>query len=88
MWDKKVFAVAGISNGRGGKMPGIQLMYILNKIINYSNWDSVVSPRNFESHFTQLALDENGDSLGNAEYDAGLSAYIDYALKVAGRWHK
>ncbi len=87
MWSDKVFAIAGSSNGRGGKFPTVQLTYVLNKINSVMHYDSIVVPRVFESQFTQKALDENGQSLGNEEYDKGLNLFVDVALKTATRWN-
>ncbi len=87
MWSNKVFAIAGSSNGRGGKFPTVQLTYVLNKINSVMHYDSIVVPRVFESQFTQKALDENGQSLGNEEYDKGLNLFVDVALKTAKRWN-
>ena len=86
MWNNKVFATCGISNGRGGRMPAVQLSYTVNKILNVFNCESMVSPKIFESQFTDKVLDENGLSLGNNEYMAGLQAFIDFNLKLKNRW--
>jgi chromate reductase, NAD(P)H dehydrogenase (quinone) len=86
MWDNKVFATVGTSNGRGGRMPAVQLSYTLNKILNVFNCESVVSPKIFESQFTDKVLDAEGHSLGNEEYMKGLSIFVDYNLKLLGRW--
>jgi hypothetical protein len=51
------------------------------------NFESFVSAKMFESQFTDKALDENGLSLGNEEYNKGLQSFIDYNLKVTERWH-
>lgn len=87
-FNNKVFAVAGVSTGRGGKMPCIQLNYVLNKLINHLDCDSTVSSRNFESHYTHKELDEAGHKLGNEMYDKGIRAFVDFALRTAVRWHK
>jgi len=87
-FDNKVFAVAGISNGKGGKMPCIQLTYVLNKLINHLDCDSIVSSRNFESHFTHKELDKEGNIAGNEIYEKGINGFIEYALRTADRWHK
>lgn len=63
MWDNKIFATAGVSNGRGGRMPAVQLSYAINKIINVFSFESLVGAKMFESQFTDKALDENGHSL-------------------------
>lgn len=86
LFNNKTFALAGVSSGRGGKVPCLELTTVINKIINFSNQYSVVSPRIYESHETHKNLDENADSLGNAIYENTVKAFIDYSLEVAKRW--
>jgi len=83
MWNNKVIATCGVSNGRGGRMPAVQLSYTLNKIISVFNFESVVSAKMFESQFTDQVLDQDGRSLGNDEYMNGLRLYADYNLNLA-----
>ncbi|MEY3984414.1 MAG: hypothetical protein RL160_1973 [Bacteroidota bacterium] len=85
LWEDKVFATCGVSTGRGGRMPAVQLSYVVNKLLNVMNLHSIVSPKMFESQFTTKALDEAGGSLGNAEYDKGLEQFVDYNLIL---WRK
>ena len=85
LWDDKVFATCGVSTGRGGRMPAVQLSYVVNKLLNVMNLHSIVSPKMFESQFTTKALNEAGDSLGNAEYDKGLEQFVEYNLTL---WRK
>lgn len=85
-FNEKVFATVGVSTGKGGKAPAIHLHSILNKIISFTDLNSVVSPKIFESHFTKDVLDENGNSLGNPMFDAGLNDFIQYTLRVTQRW--
>lgn len=80
-WDKKTFATCGISSGRGGRIPAVQLSYLINKIINVMNFRSTVSAKMFESQFTADALDEHGNSKGNADYDKGLELFVTYNLE-------
>jgi chromate reductase len=86
--NNKVFAFAGVSTGKGGKIPAIQLMQITNKLISFGNFKSIVSAKIFESHFTNEALDENGNSLGNNMYDNGMIDFCNYTIAVADRWFK
>ncbi len=86
LFDNKVFAFAGVSNGRGGRQPAIQMTTILNKLINFLDGYSVVSARIYESHETQKNIDESGHSLGNETYDRTAKAFIDYSLKIGQRW--
>lgn len=88
LFHDKVFALAGVSAGRGGKNPCLDLTTVINKIINFSNQYSVVSPRIFESHETHKNLDENADSVGNKIYEDGVKAFLDYSLEVTKRWVK
>ena len=88
LFHDKVFALAGVSAGRGGKTPCLELTTVINKIINFSNQYSVVSPRIFESHETHKNLDENADSVGNKIYEDGVKAFLDYSLEVTKRWVK
>ena len=88
LFNNKVFALAGVSSGRGGKTPCLELTTVINKIINFSNQYSVVSPRIFESHETHKNLDENADSVGNKIYEDGVKAFLDYSLEVTNRWVK
>ena len=88
MWNEKVFAVGGVSSGRGGRIPAVQLSYSINKILNVFNFDSIVSAKMLESQFTPEALNENGELLNNEEYNKGLKAFVSYTLKTASRWQK
>jgi chromate reductase len=87
LFEEKVFATVGVSTGKGGKAPALHLHTILNKIISFTDLNSFVSAKIFESHFTKEVLDESGNSLGNAQYDAGLDDFIQYTLRVTKRWN-
>lgn len=84
-WQNKVFVTCGVSNGRGGRMPAVQLTYAINKLINVFDFESVVSAKIFESQFTNTVLNEEGFSLGNEDYDKGLKAFVEYNLKLNNR---
>lgn len=88
LFNEKVFSTVGVSTGKGGKAPAIHLHSVLNKIISFTDLNSVVSPKIFEAHFTKEVLDENGNSLGNQMFDAGLNDFIQYTLRVTQRWAK
>ncbi len=88
LFNEKTFAFVGVSSGKGGKMPCLQLNQIVGKLVSFSNSYSFISPKIFESHFTKDVLDENGNSLENAMYDKGLLDFINYNLNVAERWKK
>jgi len=86
VFDESVFALIGVSSGKGGKAPALHLSSILTKIISFMDLESIISPKIFESHYTKEVLDEEGHSLGNKMYDAGLKDFTDYTLRVANRW--
>ncbi len=88
LFNEKTFAFVGVSSGKGGKMPCLQLSQVVAKLVSFSNSYSFISPKIFESHFTKDVLDENGNSLGNAMYDKGLLDFINYNLEVSERWKK
>lgn len=87
-WQDKVFVTCGVSNGRGGRMPAVQLGYAINKIISVFNFESMVSAKMFESQFTHHVLDENGHSTGSEEYDKGLKAFVSYNLNLNNKLKK
>jgi len=58
LWDNKVFMCHGVSVGRGGRLPIIELWQIINKLIFFTKSCSVLSPYNLE--FNQLSFNEDG----------------------------
>lgn len=57
IWDNKVFMCFGCSAGRGGRLPIIELWTILNKIIAFTQANSIVSSYHLE--ITANLLNEN-----------------------------
>lgn len=88
LFHEKVFALCGVSNGRGGRQPALLLTTLVNKMISFLNKDSVVSPRIYESHETDHQVDEEGNLIGNEIYQKTLGAFVDYSLKVGLRWFR
>ncbi len=86
LFENKVFAMVGISNGRGGRQPALDMTTVLNKIISFTNSYSIVSPKLYESHETDKNLDENGQFVGHEVYARTSQAFLDYTLNVAARW--
>lgn len=86
LFENKVFAMAGISSGRGGRQPALDMTTVTNKIISFTNTYSIVSPKLFESHETGKNLDETGAFVGTEVYDTGVRAFVDYSIAVAERW--
>ncbi|MBO0936228.1 NAD(P)H-dependent oxidoreductase [Fibrella sp. HMF5335] len=87
LFDNKVFAMVGVSNGRGGRQPALDMTTVLNKVISFTNNFSIISPKLYESHETDKNLDADGQFVGHEVYDRTARAFIDYTLTVAQRWH-
>jgi chromate reductase len=88
LFNLKTFAFVGVSTGKGGKMPCLQLIQVVGKLVSFSNSHSIISPKIFESHFTKEVLDENGNVLGNEMFEKGLNDFINYNLFIADKWNK
>ncbi len=87
LFENKVFAMAGTSNGRGGRQPALDMTTVLNKVISFTNSYSIISPKLYESHETDKNVDADGTFIGHDVYDRTARAFIDYTLTVAQRWH-
>ncbi len=88
LFDNKVFAFAGVSDGKGGRRPGIEMTTLVNKLISVLGGHSFVSPKIFESQRTQDALDETGGSKGDASYEKAAANFVVYSIKAAERWKR
>ncbi len=86
LFDNKVFAMVGVSNGRGGRQPALDMTTVVNKLISFTNSYSIVSPKLYESHETDKNLDENGQFIGHEVYERTARAFLDYTLTVTQRW--
>lgn len=86
LFDNKVFAMVGISNGRGGRQPALDMTTVVSKIISFTNSYSIVSPKLYESHETDKNLNEHGQFVGHEVYERTAKAFLDYTLNVAQRW--
>lgn len=86
LWDNKIFSFVGVSTGRGGRMPTVQMGYMIDKIINVFNFNSLTNPKSFEVQFAGKVLDINGNSLGSAEFDRGMQTFLSYHIRLNKRW--
>lgn len=88
LFSHKVFAFVGVSTGRGGRQSALELMMIFNKIISFTNNQSIVCPKLWESHETHLNI--NVDSLlsENKIYEDSAKSFLDYAVEMTKRWKK
>jgi chromate reductase len=86
LFHDKVFAFVGVSTGRGGRQSALELMMIFNKIISFTNNQSIVCPRLWESHETHLNIKTEGLHSENTTYQEGAQSFLDYAVAVTKRW--
>lgn len=76
LFHNKVFAMAGTSNGRGGRMPAVQLSNVVNKILGFFGGNAIVSPKIFEAQFVPQVIAEDGSLQENLEFNKGIRAFV------------
>lgn len=86
LFSNKVFAIAGVSAGRGGRRPALDVGIIVNKLINFLDQYAIVSPRIYESHETHVNLNAHGQDTGNHVYAQSVRAFAEYSVNLAKRW--
>lgn len=87
LFNGKVFALVGVSSGRGGRRPCLEMNILISKLISFLNQYSILSPKIFESHDTGKNLDAEGVSTGNEIYEKGVKDFVSYTLRIARHWH-
>ena len=86
LFDNKVFGMVGVSSGRGGRLPALEVGKVVNKLISFLNKLSIVSPKIFEAHEVGKNVDEFQNSTGNLIFEAGVNEFVKYTLSVSNRW--
>lgn len=86
LFEEKVFAMIGISSGRGGRMPALEVGKILEKLISFLDRIALVSPKIFEAHEVALNLDSNSKSTGNMVFETAVEDFIAYTVRFYNRW--
>lgn len=86
LFNNKVFAFVGVSTGRGGRQSALELMMIFNKIISFTNNQSIVCPKLWESHETHLNIDTASLQSDNKVYTESAQNFLEYAIEMAKRW--
>jgi chromate reductase, NAD(P)H dehydrogenase (quinone) len=86
LFDQKVFALAGVSSGRGGRMPCVTLGTAINKIIGFMGLQSMVSGSMFEAQFAGKVMDTDGTLLDNDAFNKGLEKFIKQNIQFAHKW--
>jgi len=85
-FDNKVFAVAGVSSGRGGRQPALDISRVLSKIIGFLGTESVVSSKILEIHEVGQNLNEQAQSTGSTVFEDGMRNFVRYNLRLTRRW--
>jgi chromate reductase len=86
LFNNKVFAFVGVSTGRGGRQSALEQMMIFNKIISFTNNQSVVCPKLWESHETHLNINKESLQSENKVYADSAQNFMDYAITMTKRW--
>jgi chromate reductase len=79
LFDGKLFSCAGVSSGRGGRLPAIYMSQMLDKIFQVFNFLSFTNPNKFEAQFVTKCIDEKGILLDNEEFNIGLKNFVTFA---------
>ena len=86
LFDQKVFAMVGVSSGRGGRLAAMDAAKVVNKLISFLGKMSVVSPKFLEVHDVRQNITEEIASSGNQIFERDSQAFVDYTLAIARRW--
>lgn len=86
LFEEKVFASAGVSSGRGGRQPALDINRVLAKVISFMGAFSVVSPRIIEAHETGKNLSPEGIPGGNAIFESTARDFLRYNMEITRRW--
>jgi chromate reductase len=85
-FDNKVFAVAGVSSGRGGRQPCLDISRVLSKIIGFLGTESIVSSKILEIHEVGQNLNEQSQSTGSSVFEDSALKFTRYSIRLARRW--
>lgn len=86
LFENKVFASIGVSSGRGGRQPALDVNRVLSKVISFLDAISVVSPKILEVHEGSKNIGEDFESLGNPVFNASVHDFIQYNLRLLNHW--
>lgn len=81
LWSNKIFGVAGVSSGIGGRDPIMYFWRVFNYAITKVGQNSWVSPYHFQSLFTGDQFDEQGNFKGTEVYASGLKTFVENFVK-------
>jgi chromate reductase len=86
LFHNKIFGLVGVSAGRGGKFPAVDLMILISKLIAFLNQHSIISPKLLELHEVPKNLNENGELISQGNFVIAVNEFVDYTLMIAQKW--
>lgn len=86
LFDNKIFGLVGVSSGRGGKFPAVDLMILISKLINFLNQYGIVSPKVLELHEVHHNLNENGELIHHGIFEKSVIDFVNYTEKLSLKW--
>lgn len=86
LFNNKIFGIVGVSSGRGGKFPAVDLMVLISKLINFLNQYSIVSPKILELHEVPNHLNDQGELIQNGIFEKTVMDYVNYQIEIAQKW--
>jgi chromate reductase len=86
LFEEKVFAFCGVSSGRGGRQPALDMQKVLGKVVSFLGGISIVSSKILEAHDTEKNLNETGFSNGNQVFERSAEDFARYSFSLADRW--
>jgi chromate reductase, NAD(P)H dehydrogenase (quinone) len=86
LFHDKVFASVGVSSGRGGRQPALDINKVLSKVISFLDAFSIISPKILEVHEASKNLNEEAEFIGQPAFEAAVRNFVDYSLLLNQRW--
>lgn len=86
LFEGKTFAFAGISSGRGGRQPALDLQRVFGKVISFMGGYSIVSSKIFEAQEADQNIDNEGKPIGGSRFHTFLDDFVRYNVRLARRW--
>jgi chromate reductase, NAD(P)H dehydrogenase (quinone) len=86
LFEDKVFAFCGVSSGRGGRQPAMDMQKVLGKVVSFLGGVSVVSAKILEVHEAEKNLNEQALSNGNPIFETAVEDFVRYSFSLADRW--
>lgn len=86
LFEDKTFAFVGVSSGRGGRQPALDLQRVLSKVVSFMGWFSLVSPKIFEAQEVEQNIAEDGSPTGSSRFHSFLEDFVFYNFRIARRW--